>query len=99
MLYVIKDYTGIDSKDIEYVYGDFDNNIIIDVKNNNGYEYLSNHNIQIQDIKDVYSINDLNYIISDLEECTDSTTDEDDIRSDKIAIELIKDYIKNEWGK
>lgn len=100
MLYVVEDYQNINSPDIDYVYNDWGDFItIINVKNRNGHDYLSNNHIRIYYIEDAYSIDDLKKIISELESCIDSTTDEYDIRSDKIAIDLIKDYINNEWGK
>ena len=94
MICVVEDYISINSPDIDYVYEDFSHEvIIIDVKNENGNNYLSDHNIRIYDIEDMYDISDLNKIISDLERCIECTTDEDDIRSDMHSIELIRDYI------
>ena len=42
---------------------------------------------------EVTIIDNLNKIISDLEQCIEYTTDEDDIRSDMHSIKLIRDYI------
>lgn len=94
MIRVIEDCISINSPDIDYVYEDFPHKvIIIDIKNKNGNNYLSDHNIRIYDIEDMYDIDDLNKIISDLEQCIEYTTDEDDICSDMHSIELIRDYI------
>lgn len=97
MLHVIESYENINSPDIDYVYGDWSNEVtIINIKNNNGYTYLSDNHVHVYHIRDMYSIDDLNNIIADLESCIDCTTDEYDINSDKISIELINDYINNE---
>lgn len=94
MIRVIEDCISINSPDIDYVYEDFPHKvIIIDIKNENGNNYLSDRHIRLYDIEDMYDIDDLNRIISDLEQCIECTTDEDDIRSDMYSIELIRDYI------
>lgn len=98
MLYVVEDYVTINNPDIDYIYGDFHHKvIIIDVKNENGNNYLSDHYIRRYDIEDMYDVDDLNEIISNLEECIECTTDEDDIRSDMYSIILIRNYIPI-WG-
>lgn len=98
MLYVVEDYVTISSPDINYIYRDFSHEvIIIDIKNENGNNYLSDHHIRKYYIEDMYDVDDLSEIISDLEECIECTTDEDDIRSDKYSIELIRNYIPI-WG-
>lgn len=100
MLHVVEDYEYTHNPNIDYVYNDYIDNItIINVKNNSGYEYLSNKDIRLYYIENAYSIDDLNRIISNLESCIDNTTDEDDIRSDRISIKLLKDYIDNEYGE
>lgn len=99
MLYVVEDYVAIISPDIDYIYRDFSHEvIIIDVKNENGDNYLSNHHIRKYDIEDMYDVDELNEIISELEQCIECTTDEDDIRSDIYSIELIQNYIPI-WGE
>lgn len=94
MIRVVEDCISINSPDIDYVYEDFSHEFtIIDIKNDNGTNYLLDHHIRIYDIEDVYDIDDLNKIISDLEQRIEYTTDEDDIRSDMHIIKLIRDYI------
>jgi len=98
MLYVVEDYVTISSPDIDYIYEDFSHEvIIIDVKNENGNNYLSDHHIRKYYIEDMYDVDDLNKIISDLELSIEYITDEDNVRSNMYSIELIRNYIPI-WG-
>lgn len=98
MLYVVEDYVTIGSPDIDYIYEDFSHEvIIIDVKNENGNNYLSDHHIRKYYIEDMYDVDDLNKIISDLELSIEYITDEDNVRSNMYSIELIRNYIPI-WG-